>query len=460
MTYQCWGRRLLSGLMVLSLAGFATAQERATPRAAFVEEVQNTNQAFLVRVSVDHEDCVYREGDTLTATVRSSASGYLYLFYRTESGKVSCLFPNKYQEDNRIQANTNTVVPPTEGATFRIRIAAPFGKEVLKAVVTKERLKVDDDKLRKDASTPIDFATVKDAVVEAVGTAPAKWAEHSVTLTTIPKDGTPVAPGPRRIGLFIGLAKYQASAIRPLPACRPDAEMMLDTMKKHGSLDEAYILFDEEATLKNIVDLIRTKLVANSKPGDTVFIYWSGHGGRCADDNGDEADGLDEFLVTYDTQTDSVETLRKTSLLDDNFGRIIQHLDGRKVVLLLDTCHSGGQATNEKGLVGLDGVKSLGNVDMLDGELQHTKDIGQKETALLVSSRASQISFVRKEGDLSVMTKFLVQVISDASGPVTLPQAAAQLKQLVPEYVGQRFPGATQTPELIDNTSPPLFLRK
>ena len=460
MIVKQWARRMASSVMILALASTAYGKEQVVPRGLFVEEVQNPNQAFLVRVSVDHENRIYREGDTLTAKVRSSADGYLYLFNRDSQGMVRCLFPNKYQTDNEIKANKDTLVPPPDAAAFRIRIGAPFGEEVLKAIVTKERLSFDNEELRKAAATEVDYKGIKAAIVEGAGQKPAKWAEHSVNFTTIAKEAATAVRGPRRVGLFIGLAKYQDKAIRPLPACRPDAETMLKTMKMYGGLDEAYLLLDEQATLAKIVEHIQSKLAQGTRPGDTIFLYWSGHGGRCADDNGDEADGLDEFLVTYDAQTGDPEKLRNSVLLDDHFGRLLQHLDGRKVVLVLDTCHSGGQATAEKGLGGLEDVKALGGLDMLDGELQHTKDIGQKETALLVSSRAAQISFVRKEGDLSVMTKFLDQLIRESQGPLTLTDAAVQLKKLVPEYVADRFPGATQTPELIDNTSPPLYLRK
>jgi len=44
------------------------------------------------------------------------------------------------------------------------------------------------------------------------------------------------------------------------------------------------------------------------------------------------------------------ETIRRTALTDDTFGRWIQDLDGRRVVLILDTCHSAGQAAGQKGI--------------------------------------------------------------------------------------------------------------
>ncbi|MBI3467791.1 MAG: caspase family protein, partial [Planctomycetes bacterium] len=143
--------------------------------------------------------------------------------------------------------------------------------------------------------------------------------------------------------------------------------------------------------------------------------------------------------------------------LDDAFGRWIQELDGRKVVIILDTCHSGGQATHEKGV----GVPAAGTAefDFLDGELARAKDVGQKETALLTSSKASELSMERREGDLSVMTYFLTRQLRDGSGPLTLSQIHGQLKDSVPLYVEKNFPGATQTPVLADETTPPFYLR-
>ena len=40
--------------------------------------------------------------------------------------------------------------------------------------------------------------------------------------------------------------------------------------------------------------------IATANPGDTVVITFSSHGGQVRDDNGDEADGLDEYLVPHD----------------------------------------------------------------------------------------------------------------------------------------------------------------
>lgn len=463
MNGRLWVWRIASGVMVLALAGGGLGQEGAVPRALFVEGLQNSQPAFMVRVAVDHQDRVYRDGDLLHATVRSSADGYLYLFNRDSEGKIRCLFPNKFQTDNEIRANRDTLVPPSDAATFRIRISAPFGEEVLKAIVTKERLSIDTKELREATATEVAYEGLKAAIVEGVSRTPAKWAEHSVSFTTVSKDAQVATPRPKRVGLFIGVGTYRDPVIRPLSACQPDAKNMLSALFAYGGLHRAYLCLDEEATLAGIVEYFQVTLPQCTRPGDTIFIYWSGHGGRCADDNADEPDGLDEFLVTYDAKTGTAEDVRKSVLMDDHLGRLIQHLDGRKVVLMLDTCHAGGQAHADKGLdgvnqVGRNSAKPLNGLDMIDGELRRTKDIGQKETALLVSSRADQVSFVRKEGDFSVMSQFLAELLRAEKGPLSLTEAAALLKKLVPAYVESRFHGATQLPELVDNTSEPLFL--
>jgi hypothetical protein len=147
-------------------------------------------------------------------------------------------------------------------------------------------------------------------------------------------------------------------------------------------------------------------------------------------------------------------------VLDDTFGRWIQELDGRRVLVVLDTCHSGGQG-QEKSLrtASTPAAPARGAFDFLDGELARMKDIGQRETALLASSAASQVSFERREGDLSTMTYFLLGQLQADSRPLELKDAFAGLQSDVAKYVEATFPGTTQTPVLVNNLASPLYLR-
>ena len=85
--------------------------------------------------------------------------------------------------------------------------------------------------------------------------------------------------------------------------------------------------------------------------------------------------------------------------------------------------------------------------------------VGQRETAVLASSQAAQVSFERRERDLSIMTFCLVELLRSSNGPVSLQDAYRMLQQSVPAYVERAFPGSTQTPILVDYTTPPLYLR-
>jgi len=469
---------LLVAALALSAAYTQADEPIGDPRAIVVEEVRNDDPSFMVRVDVDKPDRIYYGGQEMAVKVVSDKSGYLYLLYCDAGGLVTCLFPNAFGEDNRIEAMQPIVVPqpPTaEKSSFRLRIGPPYGQEVLKAIVSLEPM--DDSALGRLILA--EGAQARLSGVRAVYVEEAKdtgdWAEHHVKIVTRdpgenPASGTAAASTPdavqpgvdraadtgpaRRVGVFIGVSEFRDERIRDLTVCHRDASEMAKVLREHGQIGQGWVLLNEEATRAAIEQTIRSRVAAATRPGDSVIIYWSGHGSRCADNGGDEKDGFDEFLVPHDGNLDNVATIRKTMIMDDTFGRWIQELDGRRIVIVLDTCHSGGQSAGQKAIPGAPAV-----FDFLDGELTRIKDIGQRDTALLASSTSSQVSFERKEGDLSIMTYFLIERLRSAQGPVTVTDAHRQIRQAVTDYVTQTFPGTTQTPILVDHLTSPFHLR-
>lgn len=457
-------RRIAFGmayLVVCSASGRCfcqtTSENSGRARGVVVEDLRNEQPSFMVRVAVDHEDCIYAEGEEIKVYARSAKSGYLYLFYRNAEGHISCIFPNRVQSENRINKDT-TVLVPANNSQFRLRVGSPFGKELLKAIVTSHPIK----ELDEVGLTDRDSTSVEDRVIlralDALRRRPHEWAEHDVEMATLAQRRTPRRT--KRIGVFIGISEFKSS--RDLSVCHKDAMAMQAAMKEKGKLDESFLLVNREATLSAIENLIRRKLPSITGPSDTIFFFWSGHGGRCPDNDGDEEDGYDEFLVPYDGGGNDIATVRRTMLMDDTFGRWVQELDGRKLIVILDTCCSGGQSANQKGIDGPDGIGQLArggqSFDFFGGEVDRTKDIGQKETALLASSKPVESSFERLEGDLSVMTYFMVEHIHDHTGSLSLRDAFTYVENRVPSYVRSRVRGHTQTPVLVDYTSPPLYL--
>jgi len=180
--------------------------------------------------------------------------------------------------------------------------------------------------------------------------------------------------------------------------------------------------------------------------------------------------------VPHDGSLDSALEERKTMLLDKTFGRWVQALDGRKVIVILDTCHSGGQIEGMKAPTntqdrlryarGVDRIKKphrekWTKKHFLDTELLRSKAIGQKNAAVLASATFKQLAFERREGDLGVMTYYLVEKLEQGKGTLTLKELAEYARPKVKKYVEDEFIGATQDVVFSDQqVSPPAQIRK
>jgi len=237
---------------------------------------------------------------------------------------------------------------------------------------------------------------------------------------------------------------------------------MAQIMKDHGRLDGLGMLLNEQATRQAIqqgIDELRLK----SQPGDEIFIYWSGHGATCANADPNEPEERDAFLVPYDG---TPEDIAGSMVLDDTLGRWIQTLDGRKVCLIVDACHSAGQAAGRsvsarspvsprpESRLGETRLRDLNwgvirsPADFLGGQMRRIKDIGQDDAAMLFSSASDEISAERRDGKLSVMTYFLVEKLLSSS-TLTLAEAYEHVRVEVPKYMKDHFPGREQNPQLV-----------
>jgi hypothetical protein len=514
-----WLGGLLGSVALLSTASAANP----VARSLFVEGI-NDAATWMVRVDVDHKDRVYRTGDLLTATVRSERAGYLYLFNVDVDGEVTCLFPNKSQSNNKIEANTDIVVPDPNKPDFRIRVDEPTGRELLKAIVTTQPLKdstLKDLKLDdlKKATGPkyqaVSGKSVKKLSVELITGDPdaqvaedgvqaykdkvrqdkpqqylqqaGGWAEHQVEITTIGKGSVPPTQGttgkPRqqeRVGVFIGIGQFQdKQAIHSLQCSDKDALEMEIALHKTAGLTRTFPLINKEATFRRIQQTICKDVADATRPGDLVLIYWSGHGGRCPSGDPNKSGELQDFLVPYDGRLGNgtdLDSIRSSMVLDDTFARWIQALDGRKVVVILDACHSGGQiegaakstkvdtvakAIREHGKAVLvkNDTLNIKKANFLDGQDKRMKAIGQKDAIVLTSSTGAQVSFERPDGKMSVMTYYLIEAL-EAVPSCDLEQLFKYIQSKVPEYVAQQFPGTTQTPQLAPpSLTPPLTLK-
>jgi uncharacterized caspase-like protein len=110
--------------------------------------------------------------------------------------------------------------------------------------------------------------------------------------------------------------------------CEIDTENMDRLLQNAGF--ETTRLLTSNATGRAVLDALRNA-ARTAEPGDLFVFYYSGHGHRRPDLDGDELDGYDETLVLYDRQ-----------VVDDDLNRIwTQFPPGVRLLMISDSCHSG-----------------------------------------------------------------------------------------------------------------------
>lgn len=138
--------------------------------------------------------------------------------------------------------------------------------------------------------------------------------------------------------LLIGVSQYADSKIRPLSGVKQDLTKMRQFAYGLG-INKITTLSDQQATVNGLTQAL-AQLITTTNPGDSILLYFSGHGTQIQDDNGDEADGLDEVWLLYDTRLGQDQKLHN-SWRDDALDHALSVLPGRKIMVIVDSCSSG-----------------------------------------------------------------------------------------------------------------------
>ena len=432
-----------------------------------LRETARTEQpGFLVRASVNRASRSYRESDVLYVNVVSEKDAHVYVLYQQADGETMQIFPNRTQPENRITARQSVQIPAA-GDLFRWVVGPPFGKEVIKVVASEKPIaNLETELVRKRRFTPVPDKQLTELDTEVSTIPPAEWTESDVEIFTYARGDSAQRYGTRRYGVFFGVSKYKYNAeyetsrqgrhSLDLVNAEHDAQKLAEIFREVSRLDDARVYVNDKATRRQLETAVTDWLPSVSHAGDTVFIFFSGHGVKIKDDNGDEADGKDEALTPHDIvdpgilvelkkkadRGEPVETgydnwmsvarkagaesddmyaalIRETGVSDDLFARWLQRLDGRRVVVILGSCHSGGFATIEKGD---EPAAESYSFDFLESEFSRLKDIGQTDQAMLAAAHSQQVSLDVHAMGMSVMPYFLAQSIKGPGGPVTLDE--------------------------------------
>ena len=150
-----------------------------------------------------------------------------------------------------------------------------------------------------------------------------------------PAPDTADQEGVRR-ALLVGVARYR-NAEANLKGPTYDVANMADLLTRAYGFTDVRELLNEKAT-PDAFRAAMAELAADSRPEDTVLVYFSGHGRQITDNDGNEGDGMDETLVFYEPGEGM-----PGDIVDDEFNGMLRKIYGRtkKLVIILDSCHSG-----------------------------------------------------------------------------------------------------------------------
>lgn len=189
-----------------------------------------------------------------------------------------------------------------------------------------------------------------------------------LAMTTVAAE-LPAASSLQRHALLVGVAEYQNEALAPLPYAVADATRLRDVLTERGDYRSGAVTTLTDTTGPALKKAI-SEFLATLESGDSVMIYFSGHG--------DLGDDRQLYLAPTDFDpTDAASTGVGAAWLREQLAAC--RADAK--LLVLDACHAGASdrgVTSENLLSGFDeaeGVVTLASSaaaqsSLMDGGLQ------------------------------------------------------------------------------------------
>lgn len=198
---------------------------------------------------------------------------------------------------------------------------------------------------------------------------------------------------------LIGVGNYLHPRFGNLPATVHDAKAItavLGDPDRCGYLStNIHTVTGEQATADNIRVSLES-LAQTTNWQSTVFIYFSGHGGRAVENGVWRA-----YLCPREADPNN---LAQTAISGDEFSVLLGAIAARKLLVVLDACHAAGSAE----LKAADGtvVWKAGLPD------DYYEALSQGSGRVVIaSSKENQFSYVRPQGDLSLFTYHLSEAL-------------------------------------------------
>jgi hypothetical protein len=190
------------------------------------------------------------------------------------------------------------------------------------------------------------------------------------------------------------------------------------------------LLVNEQATLVNLRSTLGTRIKNAARENDMVIIFFAGHGATERDATSPDGDGLEKYLLPYDTDPADLYT---TAMPMGEVGRILTRIRSQRLVFIADSCYSGASGGRTISVTGT-------RANITDGYLDRV--VGGRGKVIITASSANEVSEEKDELQHGVFTYYLLEGLrgkadTDQDGMVTVDEAYRYVSDQVPQATGQ-----------------------
>lgn len=178
------------------------ADKDLTPVQRPLVELAAPQSGLTVTAWVDHPDKTYVFGEPVVLNVKTAQDAYVTVLDVGTSGKVHIIFPNRFQQDNRVAAGQVVQIPEPR-ADFAFQVQGPAGSELIKVIATQDQQPL----FAADGLEPagpyqglkaLAPAVAKDLAVTLRERHGNRWAEYEEVIRVVPPALAGQTPPPAR----------------------------------------------------------------------------------------------------------------------------------------------------------------------------------------------------------------------------------------------------------------------
>ena len=265
--------------------------------------------------------------------------------------------------------------------------------------------------------------------------------------------------------LLIAVSDYpRIKALNSLNGTANDAvllkSLLTRTLSKNTASVDFTVLSENEAdqlpTRRNIESAFH-RLAIDSRKGDQVVVYISGHGSQQPARNGNsfpEPDGLDEIFLPRDVEKWDGRSKRvavPNAITDDEFAAWFTAIraKGARLFVIFDCCHAGHMTRSVGEVERSVSAEALGMADVQErqpiDETQPPVDIAQDGMAILYAcdsfQKAIELPLPNANGKQhGLLTWSLASVLAQADGPLSYRELTRRIHCEYVKHGRQRGP--------------------